>query len=92
MTIYKNYTFEEVTELIRKERKRQKELSHGGNTDDFDSKLSANDFISLTISYLGRATQKSFRNEREKQSFEENIIKAIALLYSSLENHSTSLK
>lgn len=87
----KNLKFEEITKLVEEERNRQKALSHGGDTDDFDKTLSANDFLSLANSYLGRATQKSFRNKRENQSYQDNIIKAITLLYASLENQETSL-
>ncbi len=87
----KNLNFEEITKLVEEERNRQKALSHGGDTDNFDKTLSANDFLSLTMSYLGRAAQKSFRNEREKQNYQDNIVKAITLLYASLENQETSL-
>lgn len=86
-----NLNFNDIVKLIEWERDRQKELAHGGNTDDFDKTLSANDFIALAISYLGRATQKSFRNKREKQDYRQNIIKAVSLLVTSLEFQGTAL-
>lgn len=87
----KNLTGKQISLLVKEERDRQKSLSLDGNTDDFDKGLSANDFIALSIGYLGRASQKSFRNEREGQDYKDNIVKAIALLYASLENQDTAL-
>lgn len=84
-------TFESVLGLIVQERHRQKALDLGGDTDSFDKTLFANDFIALAVSYLGRATQKSFRNERENQPFEENVIKAITVLCACLENQDTAI-
>lgn len=92
MNTLKNLNFEQISELVKQERDRQKSLSLGGDTDDFDTTLSANDFIALANSYLGRAVQKSFRNEKENQNYQENMIKAITLLFASLENNETSLK
>jgi len=83
--------FEDVTFLIAEERANQKALAFDGDTDNFDKSLNANDWIALSISYLGRATQKSFRNARENQSYRDNIIKAITLLYSSLESQGSAL-
>jgi hypothetical protein len=83
--------FRDISQLVEMERKRQHALAHDGDTDSFDKKLSANDFIALSVSYLGKASQKSFRNQRENQSYRENIIKTIALLYSALEHEHTAL-
>lgn len=91
MNTFKNLTFTEIVTLVTEERNKQKALSLGGNTDDFDKKLSGNDFLALTNSYLGRAAKKSFRNEREDQNYQENVIKAITLLFASLENQETAL-
>lgn len=86
-----NLPFDDVMFLIEQERNKQKELAFKGNTKDFDSQLSCNDFIALSISYLGRSTQKSFRNVSEKQDYRANIIKAIALLSASLESQGSAL-
>lgn len=43
--------------LIRQERDMQKALAFNDHADSFDKSLSANDFIALSISYVGRAIQ-----------------------------------
>lgn len=90
--VYKEQlSLDDVLFLVEQERAAQEALAHGGDTDSFDEQLSANDFIALAMSYLGRASQKSFRNKREKQSYRENIIKAMALLASGLEHEKSAL-
>tara|TARA_B100000749_G_scaffold279467_1_gene272296 strand:- start:5473 stop:5991 length:519 start_codon:yes stop_codon:yes gene_type:complete len=81
----RNLSFEEAVMLIKTERERQRQLAHGGDTDAFDRTSSLNDFIAYTMAYLGRAVQRSLRNEREEQSFETNVIKALGILFASME-------
>lgn len=78
-----NYVLEE----IKNERQRQKDLAHGGDTDDFDKSNSKNDWIAYVNAYTGRAAEKVFRNEKEGQTFRENMIKAAALIIAAIEAH-----
>ena len=87
----KDLSFDEIVYLVQQERDTQRKLAFNDNTDDFDKQLKANDFIALSMSYLGRAVQKSFRNDREGQLYRDNVIKGIALLFASLETESTAL-
>ena len=72
---------------IRAERARQTALAHGGDTEEFDRGNSQNDWIAYINSYTGRAAQKVFRNEREGQTFRENMVKAAALAVAAIEAH-----
>lgn len=76
---------EDIIDAILKERERQIELAHGGDTDEFDAGNSHNDWIAYIVAYAGRAAEKVFRNEREGQTFRENIIKVAALCLAALE-------
>jgi hypothetical protein len=70
---------------IEAERNRQIELNLGGNTENFDKTNTANDWIAYINAYIGRAARKVFRNEKEKQDFRTNMIKAGALIVAALE-------
>lgn len=72
---------------IRSERARQTALAHGGDTEEFDRSNTQNDWIAYINSYTGRAAQKVFRNEREGQTFRENMVKAAALAVAAIEAH-----
>ena len=74
-----------VLEDIKKEREKQIQLAHGGNTETFDKTNSKNDWIAYVNAYIGRAAEKVFRNEREQQTFRDNMIKAGALIVAALE-------
>lgn len=76
-----------VLEEIKSERERQKQLAHGGDTDAFDKSNTRNDWIAYINAYTGRAAQKVFRNEREKCTFRENMVKAGALIVAAIEAH-----
>lgn len=67
------------------ERARQLELKHGGDTDSFDKSNSKNDWIAYVTAYAGRASDKVARNEREGQSFRDNMVKAAALCIAAIE-------
>lgn len=69
------------------ERERQISCAHGGDTDEFDKTNSRNDWIAYVAGYTGRASQKMFRNERENQSFRENMVKAAAVCVAAIEAH-----
>jgi hypothetical protein len=75
----------QAIEDIKKERQRQIELAHGGNTENFDKTNTENDWIAYINAYIGRAAQKCFRNEAEKQDFRTNIVKAGALCVAAIE-------
>ena len=62
----RNVSFKDAVMLVKAERQRQRQLAHGGDTDAFDNSSSLNDFIAYTMAYLGRAVQRSLRNEREE--------------------------
>lgn len=74
-----------ILEEITQERKRQLDLSVGGNTEEFDKNNSMNDWIAYVTAYLGRAAQKSVRNERENQTFRDNMLKAASLCVAAIE-------
>lgn len=76
-----------VAQELEQERSRQREMAHGGDTDEFDKSNSQNDWIAYINAYTGRAAQKVFRNERENQAFRENIVKAGALCVAAIESH-----
>ncbi len=76
-----------VIDDIVSERNRQHEIAHGGNTDQFDETNTKNDWIAYICAYVGRAADKVFRNEREGQTFRENIVKVAALCVAALEAH-----
>lgn len=78
---------EDVLDEVAAERRRQQELAHGGDTEEFDKGNSQNDWIAYINAYTGRAAQKVFRNEREGQTFRENMIKAAALAVAAIEAH-----
>ena len=70
---------------ILAERERQITLAHGGDTDAFDKANSRNDWIAYICAYAGRAAEKVKRNEREGQTFSDNLIKVGALVLAALE-------
>jgi hypothetical protein len=78
---------DDVFDGVRKERDRQIDLAHGGDTEQFDKNNSANDWIAYINAYTGRAARKVYRNDREGQQFRENMIKAAALCIAAVEAH-----
>lgn len=78
---------EEVLRELLDERIRQLNLGHGGDTEEFDRGNSRNDWIAYVNAYIGRASEKVSRNEREGQQFRENMIKAAALCVAAIEAH-----
>lgn len=76
-----------VLDEVYAERRRQQELAHGGDTEEFDKGNSRNDWIAYINAYTGRAAEKVFRNQRENQTFRENMIKAAALAVAAIEAH-----
>jgi len=72
---------------IVSERERQIQLAHGGDTASFDETNTKNDWIAYINAYLGRASDRVFRNEREGQSFRDNMVKAAALALAAIEAH-----
>ena len=74
-----------IIQEIEIERQRQKGLAMGGDTDEFDKGNSKNDWIAYINAYSGRAAEKVFKNERENQSFRENMIKVAALAVAAIE-------
>ena len=76
---------EQVLDDIRTERQRQKDLAHGGDTEEFDKGNSRNDWIAYVNAYTGRAACKVFRNEREGCGFRDNMVKAAALAVAAIE-------
>ena len=74
-----------VLEEIGDERRRQKSLAHGGDTDQFDRTNSENDWVAYICAYAGRASRKVARNERERQDFRSNMIKVAALAVAAIE-------
>ena len=82
-TDYMNLALDDV----RSERVRQDQLALGSDTHAFDEANTRNDWVAYTTAYAGRAADKCFRNQREKQSFRENMVKAAALCVAAIEAH-----
>jgi hypothetical protein len=74
-----------VGEVIH-ERERQIAVD-GANTGAMDKTNTRNDWIAYINAYTGRAAEKVFRNERERQTFRENMVKAAALCLAAIEAH-----
>ena len=72
---------------IKKERERQLELAHGGDTEEFDRGNSANDWIAYVSAYAGRAARKVSRNDRQGENFRANMIKVAALAVAAVQAH-----
>lgn len=87
MTTFGNSVMSTVIDDVKAERRRQIELAHGGDTEEFDKGNSRNDWIAYLNAYSGRAAKKVFRNEREKQGFRENMVKAAAICVAAIEAH-----
>ena len=85
--IEKGFKMTKVIEDILKERDRQISLAHGGDTEKFDKGNTKNDWIAYVNAYIGRAAEKVFRNEKEGQTFRENMVKAAALCVAAIEAH-----
>ena len=67
---------------IQQEREKQvKQFS------EFDKSNSRNDWIAYISAYSGRAAQKVLRNEKEGQSFRDNMVKVAALAQAAIEAH-----
>jgi hypothetical protein len=49
-----------------------------------DLEWTENDWIAFVNAYLGRASQGVYRNEKEKQSYRDNLVKAGGLIVSAL--------
>lgn len=76
---------DKVIQDIVAERQRQRDLAHGGDTDEFDRGNSRNDWIAYINAYTGRAANKVFRNEKEGCGFRDNMVKAAALAVAAIE-------
>lgn len=74
---------ETVLDLIKQEYDRQRQI---GNSND-DASNTKNDWIGAISAYVGRAADKVHRNNREGQTFRENLVKVAALAISALEAH-----
>lgn len=73
-----------IMEAIGEEVSRQHKAAFNGNTANHDQTNSENDFIAIVLAYLGRASRKVFRNDREACGYRENMIKAAATIVSAL--------
>lgn len=50
----------------------------------YEDKNTMNDYVAYITAYLGRAARGVFRNERENQTFRENMVKVAALAVAAL--------
>lgn len=78
-------TRNQAVQDILAERERQIALAHGGNTDEFDQGNSRNDWVAYIAAYVGRASDKVIRNEKEGQTFRANMVKVAALALAAIE-------
>jgi hypothetical protein len=76
---------EEILDLIKEERSMQITRSHGGDTPEFDKENTQNDWVAYIAAYAGRAADKVARNDREGQTFDDNIVKVAALCVAALQ-------
>ena len=81
------YGPDEIMVEIDEERERQQELKHGGDTDEFDKNNSKNDWVAYISAYSGRAAEKVFRNDRQKEEFRDNMVKVAALAVAAIQAH-----
>jgi len=72
---------------IRSERKRQKTLALGEDTDAFDRSNSQNDWVAHITAYVGRAASKVHRNQRETCLFRSHMVKVAALAMAAIESY-----
>jgi hypothetical protein len=75
---------EDVIKEIIKERERQIELRIGGDTEEFDTLNTANDWVAYITGYAGRATDMS-KNFEDKENFRRNMVKVGALALAAIE-------
>lgn len=66
---------------INTERRRQRHMG----MDDFDVGNSEEDWIAYIVAYAGRASTKVVRNQRENQSFRDNMVKVAAIAAAAIE-------
>ena len=76
-----------IIQEIKEERQRQKDLSFGGDTDNFDTTNSQGDWVSYVCAYAGRAPTRVSRNKREGQNFRDCMVKVGALAVAAIEAH-----
>jgi hypothetical protein len=74
-----------IIQEIKEERQRQKDLSLGGDTENFDTTNGQGDWVSYICAYAGRAPVRVFRNKREGQSFRACMVKVAALAVAAIE-------
>ena len=74
----------EVLEEVLNERLRQKDLAHGGNTEEFDQQNTRNDWIAYITAYAGRGADK-MTAPRGPQEFRRNMVKVAALAVAAIE-------
>lgn len=67
---------------IAEERTRQKVMFT-----EFDKTNTKNDWVAYISAYAGRAAAKVARNEKEGQTFRENMVKVAALAQAAIEAH-----
>jgi hypothetical protein len=73
--------FDELVEVIRKERKRQNEM--WGN--EFDDKNTINDWGIYIHRYVAKATKMRELDDDHEQAFRVNVMKAITIGFAALE-------
>jgi hypothetical protein len=61
-----------------------REAANAGGNGARDLEWSQNDWLAFVNAYLGRASQGVYRNEKEKQSYRDNLVKAGGLIVSAL--------
>lgn len=74
-----------VLDEIFQERERQRQLGHGGDTEEFDRGNTRNDWCAYIMAYAGRAAEKVFRNKRENCDFRSNMVKVAALAMAAIQ-------
>lgn len=73
-------------ELINLELQRQSELPNADDISRTEATSTRNDRIAIALAYLGRASEKVHRNEREGCDAKENLVKTAAVICEAIEN------
>tara|TARA_R110000824_G_scaffold307385_1_gene494869 strand:- start:13 stop:249 length:237 start_codon:yes stop_codon:yes gene_type:complete len=72
--------------LILAEIERQRNLPNAAEIAATEAENSTNDRIAIAIAYLGRASEKVHRNERDGCIPKDNLVKAAAVICAAIDN------
>lgn len=74
-----------LVEEIVEERFRQDTAGPIEEMEEFDKSNTQNDWVGYICAYAGRAASKVIRNQKENQTFRDNMVKVAALALAAIE-------